>query len=135
MLHFSTNNGIYIISFAHCQCFLYMHAHISDTDESKEKLALFDLHYLFIPAFTMFSFFACTYFRYRWFGCKANKLHIGKWQPSRFDWKEVTSDKLHRYFYSTFPWMYNLHTCTCSTWLKYMECKQKWLSRERKVIV
>ena len=41
MLHFPTNNGIYIISFAHFQCFL----------------ALFDLNYLIIPAFTMFSFF------------------------------------------------------------------------------
>ena len=43
MLHFSTNNGIYVISFAQFKYFLYMHAHISDTDESKEKLALFDL--------------------------------------------------------------------------------------------
>ena len=37
-----------------------MRAHISDTDEWKEKLALFDLHYSFIPAFTMFSFFLDT---------------------------------------------------------------------------
>ena len=114
MLHFSTNNGIYIVSFLPLQWFLYMHVHNLDTDESKEKLALFDLHHSFIPAFTMFSFFASTKYRYRWFWCKAC-----------LDWREVTSDNLYRYFYLAFSSMYNIHTCTCSPWLKYKECKEK----------